>query len=330
MVRLILGICLAFIGVCALYGMSIESADALNVRVGIAVNTVVIACGVVLAYFGFRALKRERRARAGYVMLFTGGFFAVEIAVICLVTAATKSEHVPHFTTYMTVSVALLLAGGSLAVFGFRGYLMNRYTLRKPRFGTVLLVLGVIQSVLCAMAIAGASLNSEQDPDFVLRVAQTVTLFAMGLVLVSLGAWARGNKRPSSAPASLDPQKRWEKQMDDQAKAMGMRGFVNLSAKAPELQEESQLTDVTGKCDICNAPTSTSQGATVIALATMKQATANGFNGMAFGAQSEFMKMMGMDDEEAREGWKRQVMTDTSDYLLCPQCLERIRKHLPR
>jgi hypothetical protein len=113
-----------------------------------------------------------------------------------------------------------------------------------------------------------------------------------------------------------------------------MKGFVNLSAPPQCLKCETALDgsdqkkqEVIGVCDICNQATSTSSEGKVFKNKEMKRATERGFNGMAVGPNARMLAMAGISRNETYGEWKRKVMLDTTDWLLCPECQREIRRY---
>lgn len=60
----------------------------------------------------------------------------------------------------------------------------------------------------------------------------------------------------------------------------------------------------------------------------MKRATEGGFNGVAIGPNAGLLADVGIDRRESYAEWKRKVMFDTTDWLLCPECESQIRTYL--
>lgn len=127
----------------------------------------------------------------------------------------------------------------------------------------------------------------------------------------------------------------WEREMDKRSKAQGFSGFVNLSAPPQCLKCEAPLDgsgqdsqkEVSGVCDICNQPASTSRRGKVFKNNEMKRATERGFNGMAVGPNARMLAGAGISANETYGQWKRKVMVDTTDWLLCPKCQKEIRRY---
>jgi hypothetical protein len=99
------------------------------------------------------------------------------------------------------------------------------------------------------------------------------------------------------------------------------------TAPAPLPSNSAQEKRVSGVCDICNRPTATTSGATVFKNLDMKRATERGFNGLAIGPNARMLAFVGIATDETIGQWKRKVMLDTTDWLLCPECQKEIRKY---
>ena len=105
-------------------------------------------------------------------------------------------------------------------------------------------------------------------------------------------------------------------------------GSSLAQAAAGKQSSSSSQKEVSGVCDICNQATSTGSGGKVIKNREMKRATDGGFNGMAIGSNARMLAMVGIDSSESTGEWKRKVMLDTTDWLLCPECQKEIRRYL--
>jgi hypothetical protein len=82
-------------------------------------------------------------------------------------------------------------------------------------------------------------------------------------------------------------------------------------------------------CDFCNRTISASE-VVVISLHEMQQAVRNGFNpwktpGLDMSSTSGLASAFGFSSETVFAHWRQRVMTDTTDWGLCPTCAEAFR-----
>ncbi len=90
------------------------------------------------------------------------------------------------------------------------------------------------------------------------------------------------------------------------------------------------LKEIKMYCDLCNKPISANEMVR-IPLRDMQQAVREGFNpfetpGIDMSASVGRASMYGMSVEQAFQGWRQQVIADTTDWGLCPMCAEAFRR----
>ncbi len=83
-------------------------------------------------------------------------------------------------------------------------------------------------------------------------------------------------------------------------------------------------------CDLCNKTISANE-LVVIPLQKMQQAVRNGFNpwktpGLDMSSSSGLSSMFGLTPETVFVHWRQRLMTDTTDWGLCPSCAETFRR----
>ena len=100
----------------------------------------------------------------------------------------------------------------------------------------------------------------------------------------------------------------------------------------PRIKEEvSNSKEETRLCDLCSHPIDTTK-LIRIPLREMQQAVYGGFNPFKIpeidtSLTIGFVSIFGFNAEQTFQYWRQKVMTDTTDWFLCPKCAEAFKKY---
>jgi hypothetical protein len=86
--------------------------------------------------------------------------------------------------------------------------------------------------------------------------------------------------------------------------------------------------DLMGNCDLCNTPIGAN--AKRYSALQMREAVRAGLRPDSTGPLAALAMVSGGSIEEMNAGWVQQVMTDTTDWAMCPTCTAKVESYLSK